>query len=80
MAEQSLQGITDISMKSAMSIFEKFNFTRNNKTLAHDNQILGHDEARYVYDSIMAILRFIRAIEAGKYEAVQTIKYGHKSI
>jgi len=74
MAEQTLQGITEISMKSAISIFEKFNFTRNNKTLAHDNQILDHDEARYIFDSIMAILRFIRAIEAGKYEAVKTVK------
>ena len=72
--EQDFQDITDISMKSAISIFEKFNFVRNNKSLAHDNTILSHDEARFIYDTIVAILRFVRALEAGKFEEVNTIK------
>jgi len=74
MAERELQGITEVSMKSAISIFEKFNFTRNNKSLAHDNELLSHDEARYIYDAIVAILRFVRALEAGRYENVHTVK------
>src|SRR5271169_3478458 len=29
---------------SPISIFEKFNHVRNNDSLAHDNDLLGHDE------------------------------------
>lgn len=72
LAERELQGITNTSMKSAISIFEKFNFTRNNKSLAHDNEILSHDEARFIYDTIVAILRFIRALEAGRFEEIKS--------
>jgi len=42
-------------IKSAIGIFEKFNHVRNNDSLAHDNDLLYHAEARYIFDSITAI-------------------------
>ena len=67
-AEMNLQEISDRAMKSAISIFDAFNHVRNNRSLAHDSVILDHHEARYVFDAVTALLRFIRAIEAGRFE------------
>ena len=66
--EMELQVCSDLALKSAISIFQKFNDVRNNRSLAHDNEILAYAEARYVFDSITALLRFIRSIEAGRFE------------
>ncbi len=66
--EQELSEFTERSMKSAISLFESFNEIRNNKSLAHDNQILTNVEARYVFEQIRAMLVFIRSVEAGRYE------------
>lgn len=68
LAERDLQEVSDLVMKSAISIFDRFNDVRNNRSLAHDNDILAHAEARYVFDVITALLRFVRSIEAGKFE------------
>ena len=43
---------------------DKFNHVRNNQSLAHDNQLLDQAEARYIYDSVTAFLRFVKSIEA----------------
>ena len=40
---------------------------RNNESFAHDNDIVNHAEARYIFDSITALLRFIKTIEAEKF-------------
>lgn len=66
--EQNLSAFTDRSLKSAISLFDGFNNIRNNHSFAHDNHILEPAEARYVFDTISAILIFLRAIEAGRYE------------
>jgi hypothetical protein len=66
-AEQQLQGISLKIMKSGISIFDEFNKIRNNKSFAHDNEIVGLHEARFIFDSISSILRFIRSIEASRY-------------
>ena len=50
-------------LKSSISIFEKFNKVRNDNTFAHDNQILQTKEARFIFDSVSAILRFIKAVD-----------------
>lgn len=63
-AKAQLQPISATIMKSSISIFDKFNGIRNDKTLAHDNEIVGLHEARFIFDSVSAILRFVRAIEA----------------
>lgn len=68
MSEQDLQPVTDLAMKSAISIFEKFNDVRNHHSLAHDSVILSHHEARYVFDVVTAVLRLLKALEAGRFE------------
>ena len=67
--EREIQPFTDRAMKSAISLFEGFNDIRNHHSLAHDNVILEPTEARFVFDTISAILIFLRAVEAGRYEA-----------
>lgn len=54
-------------IKSAIGIFERFNHVRNNESLAHDNDLLYHAEARFIFDSITAILRFVKSLEAGRF-------------
>ena len=48
------------------NIFDEFNSVRNNNSLAHDNQLLNPDEAKYVFDNITLLLRFINKIESAK--------------
>lgn len=69
--ETNLHEISDLAMKSAISVLEKFNDVRNNRSFAHDSVILDHHEARYVFDIVTALLRFIRSYEAGRFEIVQ---------
>jgi len=63
-AKAQLQPISAQIVKSSISVFDKFNGVRNDKTFAHDNDIVGLHEARFIFDSVSAILRFVRAIEA----------------
>lgn len=66
--ERELNPFTDRALKSAISLFESYNDVRNHHSFAHDNQILEPAEARYVFDTVSAILIFLRAIEAGRYD------------
>ena len=65
--EIQIQGISLKIIKSSISIFDEFNNIRNNKSFAHDNEIAGLHEARFIFDSISSILRFIRSIEASRF-------------
>ncbi len=62
--KRELRDITEQIVKNAIGIFEKFNYVRNNDSLAHDNELIDPDEARFIYDVITAFLRFIKAVEA----------------
>lgn len=62
-----LQPISMRIMKSSISIFDEFNSVRNNKSFAHDNEIVGLHEARFIFDSISDVLRFIRSLEASHF-------------
>ena len=68
--ETNLQEISDLAMKSSISVLAKFNDVRNNRSFAHDSVILDHHEARYVFDIVTALLRFVRSYEAGRFETV----------
>jgi hypothetical protein len=46
---------------------EKFNYVRNDDSLAHDNELPDPAEARFLFDSIVAILRFMKSIEAARF-------------
>jgi len=67
--ERSLNPFTDRALKASISLFESFNDIRNNNSFTHDNLILEPAEARYVFDTVSAMLLFIRAVEAGRYDS-----------
>jgi hypothetical protein len=67
--ERTLNPFTDRALKSSISLFESFNDIRNHNSLAHDNTILEPAEARYVFDTVSAMLIFVRAVEAGRYDS-----------
>ena len=66
-SERKLNPFTNNALKSIIALFEDFNRTRNDNSFAHDNPILEPNEARYVFETVSAMLIFIRAVEAGRY-------------
>ena len=67
--ERELREMTLQSIKSAIGIFEKYNHLRNNQSLAHDNKLLDQAEARFIYDTVTAFLRFVKSVEANSFDA-----------
>jgi hypothetical protein len=56
--------ITIQIMKSSISTFSDFNYIRNNKSLAHDNQTLNDQEAMLLFSHVAGTIRFIEFTEA----------------
>jgi hypothetical protein len=52
-----------IAMRYSIFIFEKFNDIRNNKSFAHDNEILNIIESEYVVRIMANLLEFIDKVE-----------------
>jgi hypothetical protein len=67
--ERELREVTAQIVKNGIGVFDKFNHVRNNQSLAHDNELLDQAEARFIYDSITAILRFVKSVEASRFGA-----------
>lgn len=65
--EQNLNEFTQRALKSFISLLESFNDIRNNRSLAHDNEILGPVEAKFIFSSISAMLIMLRALESRRY-------------
>jgi len=42
---------------------DPFNHVRNNQSLAHPNLLLNYDEALLIYNHVVAVVNFIRAVE-----------------
>lgn len=53
--------------RSAVQVCEQFNHVRNKQSLAHDNTILSVAEGRYVFETVISLLRFIRALDQAKF-------------
>lgn len=51
-------------IRYSISVFEKFNDIRNNRSLAHDNDLLDINEAKFIFDAVGAVLRFIKTIDS----------------
>lgn len=49
-------------LKSTISIFESFNHVRNNRSFAHDNQLLTYHESLLIFNNVCAAVKFLRAI------------------
>ncbi|MBX7536086.1 abortive infection family protein [Erythrobacter sp. LQ02-29] len=48
-------------LKNAMGILQQFNDIRNNRSFAHDNEVVDADEARLIFETVVAILRFVES-------------------
>jgi hypothetical protein len=68
-SERELRDMTLQIMKNAIGVFDKFNHVRNNQTLAHDNQLPDKAEARFLFDSITTLLRFVRSMDTVRFES-----------
>jgi hypothetical protein len=55
--------ITVQILKSSITTFSDFNYIRNNKSLAHDNQTLNDQEAMLLFNNVANTIRFIEFIE-----------------
>jgi hypothetical protein len=67
--ERELREMTQQILKNSIGVFDKFNHIRNNQSLAHDNILLEKAEARFIFDSISAVLRFVKSIDASRFES-----------
>src|SRR3546814_12831168 len=61
-AEREIREITRRIIKSAISVFDQFNDIRNNRTFAHDNDLIDQPEARFIFAAISLFLRFVNTI------------------
>ena len=50
-------------LKSSISTLDAFNDVRNNRSFAHDNQLLSYEESLLIFNNIAACVRFVRALE-----------------
>lgn len=51
-------------LKSSISLLDAFNDVRNNKSLAHDNDIINYDESILIFNSISNSIKFIESVES----------------
>jgi hypothetical protein len=49
-------------LKTTISTMESFNHVRNQRSLAHDNSLLGYHEALFIFRHVSSVVRFLRAI------------------
>lgn len=50
-------------LKTSISTLEAFNDVRNNQSLAHDNPILGYEEALLIFNHVASSIRFLRGVD-----------------
>lgn len=62
-----LHEISKRIMKTSISVFDQFNDVRNNVSLAHDNPLIQKAEARFIFDSVSNMLRFIKTVEEANF-------------
>ncbi len=55
--------MTERILKSSISHMEAFNHVRNNKSLAHDNKVLGYEEALFIMNAVTSSIRFVRSVD-----------------
>lgn len=67
--EMKLTEFTKRALKVSISLFDSYNEIRNSHSFAHDNEILEPAEARFIFENVSAMLRFVRSVEAGRYDA-----------
>lgn len=58
--------MSELILKSSISVLESFNDIRNNKSLAHDNPILNYSESILIFNDVSNVIKFIETIEKDK--------------
>jgi hypothetical protein len=66
--DATLREMTEQIVKNSICVFDKFNHVRNNGSLAHDNDLVDNAEARFIFDSVSALLRFVKALDTTRFE------------
>lgn len=67
--KHNLSPVTDRIVKTHIAVFQEMNPIRNDQSFAHDNETLvGMEEARFIFDSVTAFLRFSKAIDGRLFE------------
>lgn len=67
--EHKLTPMSERIMNTAIDNFREMNPIRNDQSLAHDNEnLVGMEEARFIFDSVIAFLRFSKAVDARLFE------------
>jgi len=63
-AEGQISDMSLLFIRYSIAVFEKFNDIRNNRSLAHDNHLLDPKGARFIFNAVGAVLRFIKGIDS----------------
>ncbi|WP_324755155.1 abortive infection family protein [Roseovarius sp. Pro17] len=65
----NLTPVSDRIVKTHIAVFQEMNPIQNDQSFAHDNETLvTMDEARFIFDSVTAFLRFSKAIDGRLFE------------
>lgn len=54
--------MTERLLKSNINILDGFNYVRNNRSMAHDNLVLGYDESLVILSYISSTVRYLQAV------------------
>ncbi len=67
--QRDLTPLSERIVKSSISVFEAMNPVRNDHSFAHDNpDLVEMEEARFIFDSVTAFLRYSKAIDGRYFE------------
>lgn len=66
--------MTERILKSSISHMEAFNYVRNNNSLAHDNKLLGYEEALFIMNAVTSSIRFLRSVDPDQVKPKATLK------
>lgn len=67
--KHNLTPVSDRIVKTHIAVFQELNPIRNDQSFAHDNETLvSMDEARFIFDSVTAFLRFSKSLDGRLFE------------
>ncbi|WP_143306596.1 abortive infection family protein [Chitinophaga vietnamensis] len=66
--------MTEKILRYATNLLDAFNDIRNNRSLAHDNQLLNYDESLLIVNTIANAIKFIQKIEGNLSKSVVDTK------
>ena len=61
--EANVSEMSLLFIRYSIAVFEKFNKIRNDRSLAHDNELLNPHEARFIFDAVGSVLRFVKGMD-----------------